>query len=330
MLSAAVVGLGQAGSRFDEEPRPVIWSHAGAYLAAADRYRLAGGADISAENRQCFIARCPEVTVFADGADMAAELKPDVISICTPPAGRADLVERILAAHRPKALICEKPLELDSERRCRLTEACKRSGVPLLVNYNRRYATIYRKTREAIVGGLLGKVTAITVSAPNRLWSVGSHAVNLLLYLAGETPERWKALHLPGLDEGGEPAYDLLCRFSSGAAGRVLTTGFREMAMFEADVIGRDARIQVRARGTIATLTPFEASAQYLNYRVLGDEEVLHRTDETESTFEILVNEAADVAEGRARPSSTGEDALLSEEFLTAITAKRGTGEGNI
>lgn len=110
MLSAAVIGLGQAGSSFDEEPRPVTWSHAGAYLAVADRYQLAGGAGINKDNRNRFAARCPHAAVFAHGAEMVAEVKPDVVSVCTPPAGRADVVEGLLAAHRPKGLICEKPL----------------------------------------------------------------------------------------------------------------------------------------------------------------------------------------------------------------------------
>lgn len=321
MLSAAVVGLGQAGSRFDEEPRPAVYSHAGAYLAAADRYRLAAGADVEAEGRERFRARCPAARVFADGAEMMAEVRPDVLSVCTPPAGRADLVARLLAAHRPRVLICEKPLETDGAARRALIAACAEAGVPLLVNYNRRYATVYRKARAALAAGELGTVTAITVVVANRLWSMGSHAVNLLLYLAGETPAAWRTLPLPAFAEGGEPAADLVCRFPSGAAGRVLTTGFRDMLVFEADVVGRDGRLRVSGNGAVAGRSPFEPSAQYVGYRTLGDERTVHRTEERESTFEILVREAADVAEAGARPSSTGADAATSEEIVGAMVA---------
>ena len=201
ILSAAVIGLGQAGSRFDEEPRPAIWSHTGAYLAAGNRYRLAGGADLDAGNRNRFAARCPEAQVFGDAREMVAKLQPDVVSLCTPPAGRADFAESLLDAHRPKVLICEKPLELSDQNRRRLVAACDKAEVSLLVNYNRRYSSAYRTARQFISDGRLGEITSITVLAPNRVWSIGSHALNLLLFLAGEKPEGWQALHLPYLDE---------------------------------------------------------------------------------------------------------------------------------
>lgn len=327
MLSAAVVGLGQAGSRFDEEPRPAVWSHAGAYLAAADRYRLAAGADVEAANRDRFAARCPGARVFADGAQMMAEARPDVVSVCTPPAGRAELVDALLAAHRPKVLICEKPLEVDADERRRLVDACATAGVLLVVNYNRRFATVYRKAREAIATGRVGQVTSITVIAPNRIWSVGSHAVDLLLYLAGETPAAWRALPLPALVEGGEPAADLLCRFPSGAAGRVLTAGLRDMLVFEVDIIGRTGRLRVTGNGAVATLMPFRDSPRFSTYRELGAGEMLHQTADDESTFEILVREVADLAEGGGSPSSAGNDARAGEEILDALASHCATGE---
>ena len=50
LLRSAVVGLGKSGSLFDEEPRKVIWSHAGAYLGLPDQFRLVGGSDLLDEN----------------------------------------------------------------------------------------------------------------------------------------------------------------------------------------------------------------------------------------------------------------------------------------
>ena len=315
-LSAAVIGLGQVGSRFDEEPRPGVWSHAGAYMARAERFEFLGGADIDAGNRDRFAVRCPGARVYACSRDMMKQLRPDVLSLCTPPAGRAGLVGELLAVHRPRLLICEKPLERKAADRQRLVDACADAGVPLLVNYNRRYAGIYRKVREEVAAGRLGRLTSITVTAPNRLWSIGSHAVNLLLFFAGETPMACRTLPLPGLDEGGEPAADLLCRFPSGAAGRVVTAGFCDMLLIEVDIIGREGRIRIQGNGTVATFTPLENSPQFLNYRTPGEESVLYRSAATESTFETLVNEAADIIDGIGQASSTGADALAGEAIL--------------
>ena len=243
-----MVGLGQVGSRFDEESRPGVWSHAGAYLAMTERFELAGGADIDAENRDRFTGRCPGIPVFAEARDMMRDVRPDVLSLCTPPEGRAGLAGALLDVHRPRVLICEKPLELTAAARQRLVDTCTDAGVPLLVNYNRRYAGIYRDVRKEVTGGRLGSVTSITVTAPNRLWSIGSHAVNLLLFFAGEAPAAYRILPLPALDERGEPAADLLCRFPSGAAGRVVTAGFCDMLLFEVDIVGREGRIRIKGK----------------------------------------------------------------------------------
>lgn len=316
-LRAAVIGLGQAGSRFDEEPRPAVWSHVGAYLALAGHYELAGGADGRADRRERFQRRCPGLPAYGDEVELLTATRPDVVSICTPHQGRGQLVERLLAAHRPKALICEKPLETDAARREKLVALCREAGVPLLVHYNRRYLTAYRHAKTVAAEGRLGRLTSITVAAPNRLWSIGSHALNTLLFLAGQAPAAWTALPLPGLAEGGEPAADFLCRFASGAAGRVVTTGFRRELVFEADMLGEAGRLCVLDNGARVVYQPFVDSPEYVGYKVLGPEATWHVADPRESSFVAIAEEAAELAGGRSvAVASSAEDALASETIL--------------
>lgn len=321
MLSAAILGLGQAGSRFDEEPRKTVWSHAGAYLANGGLVELKAGADISEVNRAKFAARCPEALLFDDGPTMVGDIKPDVISLSTPPEGRAALVEKILAAHVPRVLICEKPLEMTPDQRQEIVDMCAKRGVTLLVNYNRRYAVVYRKVKDLLDSGELGPLRAITVQASNRLWSIGSHAVNILLYFAGETPKEWSALLLPDMQEDGEPACDFLCRFASGAAGRVLTVGTSDKLIFEVDIIAEEGRVQISGNGAEAHIRRFSMSDEFVGYKVLGSPELFHATDERESTFTTLIHEACQIASGTASPSSTGQDALNSEGLINSMTA---------
>ena len=325
VLTAAIVGLGRVGSRFDEEPVLGVWSHAGAYLASR-RYRVAGAADLVAANRDSFAARCPDARLFTDAPEMMRDIRPDVVSLCTPPKGRADLVERLLAAHCPKALIAEKPLETNRAARLRLIEACARSQVPLLVNYNRRYGRVYREVRDSVAAGLVGTVTSITVTAPPRLWTIGSHAIDLLLFFAGSPPEDWRALPLPALDEDGEPAADLICRFPAGVAGRVLTAGRRTMLIFEIEIIGTEGRVRLRDLGTVVTAmhAPFVDSPHYFGQRILGDERLLRQGSSTESTFVALVEEAADVVELGRQPSCSGDTAAIGEAILESVVRQCG------
>ncbi|MSO54337.1 MAG: Gfo/Idh/MocA family oxidoreductase [Rhodospirillales bacterium] len=323
LLTAAIVGLGRVGSRFDEEPGRGIWSHAGAYLTSC-RYRLMGGADLTIDNRERFAMRCPDARVFESAAKMMHDIRPDVLSICTPPKGRADLVEYLFSVHLPKVLIAEKPLEIDGVARQRLIDVCARLGVPLLVNYNRRYERVYREVREAIIAGLIGTVTSITVTAPPRLWTTGSHAIDLLLFFAQEAPDDWRVLGLPALYEDGEPAGDLICRFPSGVAGRVLTAGRRSMLVFETEVIGTEGRIRLRDVGTVVTAlhAKFINSPTYLGYRTLAEDHIFRQGSNIESTFVTLVDEAADAADLGKQPSCTGDEAAVSENILETIVGQ--------
>ena len=321
VLRAAIVGLGQVGSRFDEEPRPSIWSHAGAYLALPDDYLLVGGADPTEEQRARFGRRCPTARLFADPVAMVAEVQPHVLSVCTPPSGRAALVERLLDAWRPKVLICEKPLELDGDQRRQLVSRCAAAGVSLLVNYVRRYQSTYHRARQVIAEGQLGRIVSISVRAPNRLWSIGSHAVNLLAYLAGELPTSWSVMPLPALAETGEPAADALFRFESGAVGSLLTMGKRDVLIFEADVVGEQGRLMVTDNGDHVVVTLFETSPSFVGYRVPGVERTIAAGDPAQSPFVALIKEAAALAHGGGPIRSDGQTALGTESIVEAIIA---------
>jgi predicted dehydrogenase len=251
---------------------------------------------------------------------MMSSLRPDVVSICTPPQGRAKLVEKLLSIHRPKILICEKPLEVSPEARKNLVACCLRHEVPLMVNYNRRYSKVYQCLRSSIQENKVGPLTGITILAPNRLWSIGSHALNLLFYLAGEYPQEWTCLPIPSLEEENEPACDFLCRFPSGAMGRVLTSGFKETLIFEVDILGTQGRMRVIDNGDSAYHYEFIESDEFMGYRVLGSENLLVEEGGKESTFINIVREAAEVANGHKEISSSGKDVQICESILDSLS----------
>lgn len=319
-LRAAIVGLGQAGSRFDEEPRGAIWSHAGAYLALPEVYELIAGVDPDADNRARFARRCLSASTFADARHLVEKLEIDVVSVATPPAARLEVFKTILGGTRlPKVIVCEKPLATDAVTRNALVAMCEDANVTLLVHYNRRYTEIYRRFASALRDGLIGDVASITVRAPNRLWSIGSHALDLLLYLAGESPRDWRALPLPVLTERGEPAGDFICTFQSGAAGRMLTQGLSRVLIFEVDAVGSKGRLVARGNGQRLELTAFVESSKYLGYLESAPVRLLYRTRANESAFIAVVREAASVAYEQGSATCTGKMAQMSEEFLDQI-----------
>ncbi len=323
-LRAAVVGLGKAGSRFDEEGRPSVWSHVGAYLQLGDLYELVGGADLSPESRTAFSRRCPDVPDFEIAAAMVSTLRPDVVSIATPMEVRSQIFHEVLdRGFAPRVIICEKPLAIDPQTRQLLVKTCTARGVALIVHYNRRYASIYQRMRNAIAEGLVGELTSVTIRMANRMWSVGSHALDLLFYLSGEEPCRWRALEIPKLLERGEPAVDFVSYFPSGAAGRVLVHGQANVLLFEADVVGTAGRLVASGNGERLDYVPFISSKHYHGYLDAGPVQRLHTTPPDESTFVAVAREAAAIINDGKQPTCTGDSALRTETIMDQLLSGR-------
>lgn len=269
-LRAVVVGLGQAGSRFDEDPgRIAPWSHVGAYLALADRFELVAACDVSPANVEAFQRRCPGVPVVADAAELAA-FAPDMVSICTPAAAHAPVLHTVVDNPGLRMVWCEKPLAQDLGEAAGMVEACRHRGIPMMVSFNRSWLPLWRHGLALIEGGAVGTVRSVRVAMPNRLHSIGSHAVALALLLGGPV-EAIASLSLPAMTETGEPAVAALLRYRSGAGGMIQVTGLRNQLMVEAEIIGDEGRLYLSEdRGTILRQR-FAPSTAFAGYRQLAD-----------------------------------------------------------
>jgi predicted dehydrogenase len=328
ILTAAVVGLGKAGSRFDEEPgRTVPWSHAGAYLALADRFRIVGAADPDAANAERFRARCPDVPVHPDAEALLAAVSPDVVSICTP-AGRhrADL-EAALASPSVKAVWCEKPLATSFADAEAMVKAAAARNVPLLVTYNRRWLPLWQRVRELIGNGTIGDLVCLRIAAPNRLYSIGSHALDLLRFLAGD-PRTITSLGLPQFAESGEPCAAALFGLPSGAYAILQVTGFRAQLVIEAEAIGRKGRITVREDSSRLTIERFGRHPEYEGYqRLAAAGEGRYASLAQVSVFVAAARELAAAARDPSTAlTSDGASALATQQLIQSVALTAGYG----
>ena len=88
---------------------------------------------------------------------LAADLDGFVITTATP--GHAPLLRAGLAAG--VATFCEKPLAATLEETLELTRLAEASEVPVHIGFQRRFDGGYRRAREAVASGELGKIHAI-------------------------------------------------------------------------------------------------------------------------------------------------------------------------
>lgn len=327
-LTAAVIGLGKAGSRFDEEPgRQAPWSHTGAYLYLADRFRIIGAADPDPANAERYRARCPDVPVYPDAATMLGAIRPDVVSICTPASRhRADL-EAALACPSVKAVWCEKPLATSLGDAEAMVKAAAVRGVPLVVTYNRRWLPLWRRVRELIHNGTIGDLVCLRIAAPNRLYSIGSHALDLMRYLVGD-PQSITSMALPQLTETNEPAVAAMFGFPSGAYGILQVTGFRAQLVIEAEAIGRLGRISVREDSSRLTIERFARHPEYEGYqRLMAAGEGRYASLAQVSVFVEAAAELAVLARDPTAPcSSDGQSALGTQRLIEGVAITAGHG----
>ncbi len=164
--------------------------HIRGYLDSG-RYEIAGLADLEesamAEKDATFNISPRHYT---DARDMLAREQPDVVSICTWHPGHATWTIAA-ATHRPKAILCEKPMADTIGRAEQMMLACERNGVKLGIAHQRRFLPAYTLARDLIAQGAIGKVQTIQSFAADGLPNYSTHQADMYRYLLGDDDCDW-------------------------------------------------------------------------------------------------------------------------------------------
>ena len=319
-LRVVLIGAGRVGSRFDEEEgRRQVWSHGGAYLALSNAFVVTDICDPSPENLTAARKRFPEARYWSDVAAIT-DPSADVVSICTPAPEHRPVLEQVLNwPHPPKAIWCEKPLSDSLKDAAWMVAACERQNISLVVSHTRRWLPIWCKVRDLVRNGNIGQTVSVRISMPNRLWTIGAHAVDLCLMLGG-TPAEVSALAHLELTEDNEPAFSFLIRFKEGGYGIVQTTGLKQNLVVEAEVIGSTGRIMAKESDGSLVIEEFVPSKSYADYRELLEKgrQTIDNADMV-SPFVEIAREVAELAIGKkTEPTCSGRQALESIRVLAA------------
>ena len=136
---------------------------------------------------------------------MAGNPDIDIVYVVTPNALHAE--HTIKAANAGKHVLCEKPMEVSSEKCQQMIDACKKAGRQLAIGYRNRFdphhAECIRLAREKVFGDLriLEACFDIPLDQPPSAWrfhqdlsgggclmDVGIYALQATRYITGEEP----------------------------------------------------------------------------------------------------------------------------------------------
>ena len=327
---AGVIGLGQIGNLFDEDPkRKEIWTHTGAYLALPDVV-LAAGADSDDGRRNSFLKRSAGAKAYRDYREMLSAERLDVVSICTPTALHHEMV--LAAVHAGvRAVFCEKPLAATPEQAAEMVEICQSAGVLLAVNHTRRWEPIYVRAKQLVVEGVIGRIEAIIGYYPGKVFTMGTHLFDLMRFFGGDV--QWVCGQSPNAtiesDEEGSLSGQL--QFCSGATGSIISGWDRSNHVFELDLVGSAGRLRLSGDGAAMDLWRFKESPRYSGYRELvKDDEIGLVKQESHPLVSRLVTAMRDVMDciGNGNiPACSGPDGLAAVDIACAL--RESVAQGN-
>lgn len=88
---------------------------------------------------------------------------PDVgaVAICTPTTTHFDLIHQ--AASAGKAIFCEKPIDLSTERTRQCIAVVEAAGVPFMTAFNRRFDPSFAHLERQLRAGVIGDIELVTI-----------------------------------------------------------------------------------------------------------------------------------------------------------------------
>ena len=188
---AAIIGLGfiggadqVSGDALGQQVRDLDGTHVVA-LSGHPRVELVAGSSRDAGRRERFEQRTG-VRTFADWREMLASESPDIVSIATYSPVHAEMTCACAEAG-VRAVYCEKPIATTVADADRMIDACRAAGTLLVLNHNRRFNPRYRKLRQMVAEGRLGRLTSANLQwGSGRLGNVGTHLIDALVMLTGQ------------------------------------------------------------------------------------------------------------------------------------------------
>jgi predicted dehydrogenase len=322
-LRAAVIGCGYIGSMVADDARaPGIQAHAAAYASCPETL-LAGVCDADPQRAAQAARRWGLPRGFADVTSLLAEVRPQIVSVCTPDASHAAVLAQVLASPDVKVIVAEKPLAASLTEARPLVQLAQRRGVTLAVNYTRRYSAAHAGAARRIAAGEIGAVVAVTGTYTKGIVHNGTHWFDLARWLVGEVVcvSAWRgATDLPA----GDPTCSVRLTFAGGQTGVLVGLDAERYSVFEMDCIGTNGRLRITDSGTRLSWSGVGDSPWFSGYRTLLSGEELPGGFQ-DAGLELIADAVAAHRAQRA-PRCGGAEALAA--LAVAEAARRSLAEG--
>lgn len=176
--SVLVVGMGKRGMH-----------HATAFNANP-RFQVTGICDIDSKRLTDAAAKLGNPQTGTDAAALARALKPDVFCFCTMPHLRTPFIKAAIEGNA-KLVAFEKPVALTSAELFEVRKLIRQAGIQAVVSHQHRYGQHYRKVKEIVASGALGRLHTVYGSATGWMTHMLSHLIDYTCWFNDYTPASW-------------------------------------------------------------------------------------------------------------------------------------------
>ncbi|MFA6279081.1 MAG: Gfo/Idh/MocA family oxidoreductase [Candidatus Paceibacterota bacterium] len=301
----AIIGAGRIGSGFDTPHTKQVLTHAHA-ITLNSRMKLVALVDTDASRGKREAKRWG-VASYQDVKTMHEHHHPDVVVIASPDNTHVALLEEVVEL-KPKLIICEKPVATRGDE-ARVLNLSKRSHVPILVNYRRRFDTTLEKLRIDLTHGRYGKVLCANAIYTGGLLHNGSHVIDMARYLFGEVKSTKSSIIVK--NSSGESSVGGVVTFGRCPQFYLMTGDGRKFFMLEFDILTEKARLCFTEEGFCLTTQTVISDPLFNGYRILGKEKTI--ATGLIDALPNLMNHAVNVLDGKEKPRTTVADAIKTQ-----------------
>jgi predicted dehydrogenase len=160
-----VVGMGKRGL------------HHATFFKANPRYDVVGISSREPARLQSALSKLGNVPTSSDARTFALSTKPDIFCFCTPPDVRLDMIKLGIECGA-KLIAFEKPVALTSNELFAMRDLIRKARVKAVVSHQHRYGVHYRKVKEIVASGALGRVHTVYGTATGWMTHMLSHLID--------------------------------------------------------------------------------------------------------------------------------------------------------
>lgn len=292
---AIIIGAGRIGAQFDSPQDKEILTHAHAYCRNS-KTDLIGFFDINKKAAQR-AAKKWSCRAFFNFNKMFKDVQPDIISICTPDQDHFKALVKA-AKHKPKIVICEKPVTTSLEKTQEIIKLYQKIGVPILVNYRRRFDKTVQAVKKDIDSGKFGKIICASGIYTKGILHNGSHLIDLAIYFFGEIKKSEINYIISDYNNKEDKSIAGFLAFKNCPQFHLIAGNERKFSIFELDIICEKRRWRFLNEGYSVSIEKVIPDPLFAGYQCLGKS--ISKKTQLDNALFCLVDNAINYLEKKA------------------------------